>query len=197
MTDKARRGILGTFIGSALLLTAGSGAAAELKLMCVTGMKEIIPALVPQLEAAVGRKVTVAIGQAGELKTRLEGGEIAGVVVMARVVLDQTLAEGLIVAGTAVDLSQSSMGAGVRRGQPKPDFGSIDGFRQALLAAKAIVITDPGSGGVAGVHMADVFRRLGIAEQIQPRLTLNRRGANAEFVANGEADNEVLRKFRE
>jgi len=33
-----------------------------------------------------------------------------------------------------------------------------------------------------------VFRRLGIAEEIKPKLKLNRGGPNAAFVARGEAD---------
>ena len=56
------------------------------------------------------------------------------------------------------------------------------------MAAHAIVATDPASGGVAGVHVADVFRRLGIMDQLVPKLKLTRGQRNAQFVAKGEAD---------
>jgi molybdate transport system substrate-binding protein len=56
------------------------------------------------------------------------------------------------------------------------------------ILLRVIVITDPASGGVSGVHMADVFRRLGVAEELKPKLKLNTGGYNAEFVATGEAD---------
>jgi molybdate transport system substrate-binding protein len=56
------------------------------------------------------------------------------------------------------------------------------------LAAKTIVVGDPASGGVAGVYVADVFRRLGIMDQLAPKLKLTRGQRNAEFVAKGEAD---------
>ncbi len=46
----------------------------------------------------------------------------------------------------------------------------------------------PASGGVAGVHVADVFRRLGIMDQLTPKLKLTCGQRNAEFVAKGEAD---------
>jgi molybdate transport system substrate-binding protein len=67
-------------------------------------------------------------------------------------------------------------------------MSSAEGLKRALLAAKVIVITDPASGGVTGVHMADVFQRLGIADQVKPKLKLNTGGYNAEFVAKGDAD---------
>ena len=68
---------------------------------------------------------------------------------------------------------------------PRPDISSAEKFKQVLLAAKTIVVTDPASGGVAGVHVADVFRRLGIMDQLAPKLKLTRGQRN---VAKGEAD---------
>ncbi len=62
------------------------------------------------------------------------------------------------------------------------------GLKRALLAAKSIAITDPATGGVSGVHIVEVFQRLGIAEELKPKLKLNRGGPNAAFVARREAD---------
>ena len=80
------------------------------------------------------------------------------------------------------------MGIGVRADAPKPDIGSSDGLKRVLLAAKSIAVTDPASGGVAGVYIANVFQRLGIADQLQPKLKLTRGQRNAEFVAKGEVE---------
>jgi molybdate transport system substrate-binding protein len=77
---------------------------------------------------------------------------------------------------------------GYARSKVKPDISSADKFKQALLAAKAIVVTDPASGGVAGVHVADVFWRLGIIDQLFPKLKLTRGQRNAVFVAKVETD---------
>jgi molybdate transport system substrate-binding protein len=132
--------------------------------------------------------VSISFGEAGDLRKRIQGGEIADVTVLPRIVLDQVMADGNIVPGTITDVAQSSIGIGVRKSGPKPDISSADKFKQALLAAKAIVATDPASGGVAGVHVADVLRRLGIMDQLTPKLKLTRGQRNAEFVAKGEAD---------
>jgi len=45
------------------------------------------------------------------------------------------------------------------------------------------VITDPATGGVSGAHIAEMFQRLRIAEELKPKLKLNRGGPNAAFVA--------------
>jgi molybdate transport system substrate-binding protein len=103
-------------------------------------------------------------------------------VILPRIVLDQVAADGKVVAATIIDISQSSIGIGVRKDRPKPDISSAEKFKPVLLAAKAIVAGDPASGGVAAVHVADVFRRLGIIDQLTPKLRLTRDQRNATFV---------------
>jgi molybdate transport system substrate-binding protein len=169
-------------------MSIGVARAADLKILCASGMKDVVSELEPRIEPATGHRVTVSFGEAGDLRKRIRGGETVDVVVLPRVVLDQVLSDGKIVDGTIINLAQSSTGIGVRANEPKPDIGSADGLKRALLAAKSIVVTDPASGGVAGVYIADVFRRLGIAEQLQPKLRLTRGQRNAEYVARGEAE---------
>jgi molybdate transport system substrate-binding protein len=159
-----------------------------LKILCASGMREVVSELQPQIEKITGHRITVNFGEAGDLRKPIQGGELVDVVVLPRVVLEQVLSDGKISDGTIINLAQSSMGIGVRANEPKPDIGSADGFKRALLAAKSVAVTDPASGGVAGVYIADVFQRLGIAEQLKPKLILTRGQRNAQFVAKGEAD---------
>jgi len=165
-----------------------SPVAAEVKIVCASGMREIVSELQTRLGQVAGQQVSISFGEAGDLRRRIQGGEIADVAILPRIVLDQVAADGNVVAGTIIDISQSSIGIGVRKDRPIPDIGSAEKFKQVLLAAKVIVATDPASGGVAGVHVADVFRRLGIAEQLAPKLKHTRGQRNALFVATGEAD---------
>jgi molybdate transport system substrate-binding protein len=165
--------------------------AAEIKVLCANGMRSVLTELHPQLERTTGQRVTMSFGEAGNLRKRIQDGEMADVIVLPRVVLDQVLTDGNGVPGTIVDLAQSSMGIGIRADAPKPDISSADGLKRAFLAAKSIAITDPATGGVSGVHIADVFKRLGIADQLNAKLKLNRGGPNAEFIAKGEAEMAV------
>lgn len=186
MTSKS---VGAAIIVTAVLLGLGVGAdAAEIKVLCANGMRAVLTELHPQLERATGQRVTMTFGEAGDLRKRIQDGETVDVIVLPRVVLDQLLTQDKVVPGTIVDLGQTGMGLGVRTDEPKPDIGSAEGLKRTLLAAKSIAITDPATGGVSGVHIAEVFQRLGIAEEIKPKLKLNRGGPNAAFVARGEAD---------
>jgi molybdate transport system substrate-binding protein len=172
--------VTGTFIAKAAAITCAMltsfsisvACATEVRILCASGMREVVSELTPRIEQTTGHRVAVSFGEAGDLRKRIQGGELVDVVVLPRVVLDQVSSDGKIVDGSIINLAQSSMGIGVRAGLPKPDIASAEGLKQALLAAKSIATTDPASGGVAGVYIANVFQRLGIAE----------------FVAKGEVE---------
>src|ERR1700737_2353757 len=148
--------------------------AADVRILCASGMREVVSELTPRIEQATGDRVAVSFGEAGELRKRIQGGELVDVVVLPRDVLDQVSSDGKIVDGSIINLAQSSMGIGVRADLPKPDIASAEGLKQALLASKSIATTDPASGGVAGVYIASVFQRLGIADQLHPKPNLTR-----------------------
>ena len=178
-----------TVLSMPLISSDGAAAnAAEVKVLCANGMREVLSELQPQLERTTGQRVTISFGQAGDLRKRIQDGEIADVIVMPKDVLDQLLTQGKIGPDTAVDLAQDSIGIGVRTDAPKPDISSVDGFKRTVLAAKSIAIVDPASGGMSGVHIAEVFQRLGIAEQVKPKLKLNRLGSNSALVVRGDAE---------
>jgi molybdate transport system substrate-binding protein len=179
---------LAAVLACTALLVSNAVNATEIKILCASGMREVVSELQPQLARLVGQEASISFGEAGDLRKRLQGDEITDVSILPRIVLDQVLADGNIVPGTSIDIAQSSIGIGVRMDGPKLDISSAEKFKQVLLAAKAIVVTDPASGGVAGVHVADVFRRLGIMDQLAPKLKLTRGQRNAQFVAKGEAD---------
>jgi molybdate transport system substrate-binding protein len=187
-----RKSAAGTIMLAVVLLWRGIGAHAdEVKVLCANGMRAVLSELQPQFERTTGHKVAASFGEAGDLRKRIQDGEMVDVIVLPRVVLDQLLAQNKVVPSTAVDLGRSAMGLGVRSDALKPDISSAEGLKRALLAAKSIAITDPATGGVSGVHIAEVFRRLGIAEELKPKLKLNRGGPNAAFVARGEAEMAV------
>jgi len=128
--------------------------AADVKILCASGMREIVSELQPHLERVTGQHVSISFGEAGDLRKRMQGCEIANVAILPRIVLDQVAADGNVVAGTIIDISQSSIGIGVRKDGPKPDIS----FRQALLAAKAIVVTDPTSSTASEAALASLSR---------------------------------------
>jgi molybdate transport system substrate-binding protein len=67
-----------------------------------------------QLESATGQTVTLAFGEAGNLRRGLQAGDTGDVIILPRTVMDQALADGKIAPGTTVDLARTEIGVGVR-----------------------------------------------------------------------------------
>jgi molybdate transport system substrate-binding protein len=132
----------------ALNFVTSAANADDIKILCAIGMREIVSELQSRLGQIVGHQVRVSFGEAGDLRKRIQGGEIADVAVLPRIVLDQAVADGNIIPATIIDIAQSSIGIGVRKEGPKPDISSAEKFKQVLLAAKTIVVGDPASGRI-------------------------------------------------
>lgn len=97
---------------------------------------------------------------------RVRTGEAFDAVVLAADVIDQLIEEGRIVAGSRVDLVRSGVSMAVRAGASRPDIGSEDAVRRAVLAASTVSY----STGPSGVHLARLFERWGIAEAVKSRI---------------------------
>jgi len=76
----------------------------------------------------------------------------------------------------------------VKDGAPKPDVGSVEAFKRALLAAKSVAYIDPASGGSSGIYFDSLLGKLGIAEQVRAKAKLKKGGLVAELITGGEAE---------
>jgi molybdate transport system substrate-binding protein len=190
----AGRNWVGVAAAGAIVLAAGMSSpgraaqAVEIKVLSANGVKTIVGDLIPRFESTSGAKVTVSFGEAGELRRRILEGDAFDVAFLPAGVLQDLAKQGKIAADTMVDVARTAVGMGVRVGAAKPDTSSTEGFKRSLLAMRSIVITDPATGGVTGVHFASVLQHLGIADEVTPKLKLTRGVLNAEIVARGEAD---------
>jgi molybdate transport system substrate-binding protein len=77
----------------------------------------------------------------------------------------------------------------VRAGAKPPDISTPAAFKQALLAAKAVAYSDPQAGGSSGTFFAGLLQKLGIAEAVNRKAVLGKRGYEvAQAVADGRAE---------
>jgi molybdate transport system substrate-binding protein len=77
----------------------------------------------------------------------------------------------------------------VRKGAPKPDISTAAAVKSMLLAAKAISFPDPAPAAASGISVEDTLKKLGIFEQLQPKIKLTQGGARAmALVASGETE---------
>ena len=145
-------------------------------------------ALLAELSAAYsGRSgVAVAIESVGgvDAAKRVAAGEAFDVVVLASDAIDKLAAAGRT-RGPRVDLVRSGVAVAVRAGAARPDIGSEDAVRRAVLAARSIGT----STGPSGVALAQLFERWGIAAQVADRIVTAKPGVPVgEGVASGEIE---------
>jgi molybdate transport system substrate-binding protein len=172
-----------------LLAATATAGAAEIKTLITTAMEEAIVELVPPFERSTGHKVTVSYDPSGGLARRLRGGEFADMILIASRELDQLIAEGK--AKERADVSRTGIALAVRKGAPHPDVSTPEALKRTLLAAKSIGHTAPAGGGITALHVQNVFKRLGITEQVTPKVKLAAGGPNGRvsvLVATGEAE---------
>src|SRR5262244_2944193 len=178
-------------MGVAMVMAAGApraGAAAEIKVLTAGAFKQVLLALLPDFERTTGHKVSVENDTAGALSKRIEGGEAFDLAVLTPAAVNDLSGKGKFVAGSRVNLARVGVGVVVNEGAPKPDIGSVEAFKRALLAAKSVAYIDPAAGGSSGIYVAGLLDKLGIAGEVKPKAKLIPGGAVAEHVAKGEAE---------
>ncbi|MBY0338977.1 MAG: substrate-binding domain-containing protein [Acetobacteraceae bacterium] len=147
-------------------------------------------ALGPRFEQRSGHRLVSAfgasMGQASDaIPQRLARGETADVILLAADAFEEMVRRGFGVPGSRVDLAESRIAIAVRAGAPKPDIGSVDALRRALLEARSIAY----SASASGVYYeTELVQRLGIADQVLPRSRRIYSERVAAVVARGEAE---------
>jgi molybdate transport system substrate-binding protein len=111
-------------------------------------------------------KVSVESVGGVDAAKRVRAGEAFDAVVLAADTIDQLSAEGHVVAGSRVDIVKSGVSVAVRAGAARPDIGSEEAVKRAVLSARSLSC----STGPSGVHLAKLFERWGIADEIKARL---------------------------
>jgi molybdate transport system substrate-binding protein len=163
----------------------------EIKVLSTTAMKMVFEEITPRFERETGTRPVVELGPSLRQERRLGEGEAADAVIVTRTGAEELVANGKIAAGSLVDVARSSIGICVAKGAPRPDISSAEAFKRAMLAAKSIALSKPVGGGASGVHMANVFEQLGIAEAMQAKSVYGAGGPAALAglaVLRGEAE---------
>jgi molybdate transport system substrate-binding protein len=154
--------IASVIAAASLLLSVPSGAA-EIRVMAAGAVREAYVELVAQFEKATGHKV---VSDYTNVLIRLNAGEPCDLVILAGPFVDDQIKAGRAVAGSRLDFASIGVGVAVRKGAAKPDIGSPDALKKALLAAKSIGY----SSGPSGRNTLIVFEQLGIADEVKGKL---------------------------
>ncbi len=161
-----------------------------LKILISGAFSSTLKDLAPDYERASGVKFTSELGAstgeaASSIPNRMARNEQADVLILVGADLQKLIDSGHAVAGSKTDLACALIAAAVRSGQPKPDISTEAGLKSALLAAKSIGYSESASGAYV---KNELFKRLGIDEQVGARATMVSGKAVGEVVAKGELD---------
>jgi molybdate transport system substrate-binding protein len=160
--------------------------AAEIKMLVSNALKTSMEELAPKFESASEHKLDITYGAGTEIKADIDKGAKFDVVIIAPLQVDALIGLGRLSGTDRRDIAKAGFGLAARKGAPKPDISTVEGFKRALQAAKSIAYVEAGAGSPYFKGLLDKF---GIAEETKPKLrpqpTSN---PTAKAVANGEAE---------
>jgi molybdate transport system substrate-binding protein len=178
----------GLWIVAALVLFAAPGFAqrTEILVSAAASLTDVLTALAPDAEKAIGARVLLNFGASGALRKQIEEGAPADLFFSASSEdMDKLEGKGLIVSDTRKSLLSNSL---VLIGQPDmaPARGTAE-LRALLSAARLLAIGNPDSVP-AGRYAKEVLDRLGLSPVVEGKLVL---GGNVrevlQYVESGSA----------
>ncbi len=166
-----------TAIGVGLLVAVAQMApasAAEIKILARRAIWTVLNEAGPAFECMSGHKLNVSVDLAAVVVQRVAPAQIDGLV-----------KDGKLIADTRTNLTRSGIGVEVRKGAPKPDIGSVEAFKRAMLNAKSIGYLKVGQSGLMVAAMLD---RIGLTEALKSKVTLPQDDIVSELVAEGKIE---------
>jgi molybdate transport system substrate-binding protein len=169
------------FLGA---LVAGSGAMArEITVVSTAGpMPVVMGALIPIFERATGNKVTIKFEGVPQIYAQLKEGASIDLVIADEDVIRDLVERGEIADNSKIMLSRVDIA--VRAGAPKPDIGTADALKAALIAAKSVAFSQDASGR----HFVSMISRLKLAHTLGSKSIIVQDKPVAAAVAAGEAE---------
>ncbi len=161
-------------------------AAAELVILTNQGATPGVRELATAFAQASGHKVTVIQEAGAALERRLNSPTPGDLLTANPEPFDSLIKSGKVVPGTVTPFVLAGLGVSVRAGAPKPDIGTVEAYKAALIAAKSIGY----SYGCSGTNVAEGIAKLGLTEQLKGK-TVRTGGAASggpvtDYLARGD-----------
>jgi molybdate transport system substrate-binding protein len=138
----------------------------------------LVAGLAETFRAQTGFGIAGEFGAVGVMADRLRAGAPADLVILTRALLTKLGDEGLVIPASIADVGVVETALAVRSRDSKVTATSEADLRDALRAADAIFVPDT-KASTAGIHVAGVLERLGIADEVASRLKIFPNGATA------------------
>jgi molybdate transport system substrate-binding protein len=146
-------------------------------------MKELIP----EFEKTSGHVVKVSYALIGVNADHVRKGDPADLAIMSPPQWEDLKNEGKLDVSIRAVVAKIGIGVFVTKGAAKPDIGSVDAFKRALMGARSIAVPVAPANPVA-VYAVRLFDRLGIAAELKPKNVVVVGSSPIQAVARGDAE---------
>ena len=181
--------LMSSAVVAILACGAQAAGAEEVTLVAPGGMRCPMDLMKPDFERKTGHVLKATIGAGGATHRQVVQGAPFDVPVV-QPPLDDVIESGNVVVSTQTPLATVAIVVVVRKGQARPDISSADAVKRMLLGAKAISYPDGnnGLGGAAGVSFDNTQKKLGIFEQVQPKVKRVQGVSLMQLLTRGDID---------
>ena len=170
-------------IGLCMLMTQ-TAQAADINVFLTGAARRAYDTLAPQFEKATGHKLITQSALPPDLIKKMDAGEPFDVIILSYDV-ENLVKQGKLASDSRTVFGRIGIGVAVKQGAPKPDFSTVEAFKRSLLNAKSIATSGEGS---SGRYVATLLEKLGIADQVKPKIKSGGAGTSALLVSRGEVD---------
>ena len=151
------------------------------KILSTLALKGVLEKFRAPLERAAG-PLELAFDATQAILPRVRAGEAGDLLILTAEAIAELRAAGIV--GETWTLGCSGVGLAVRAGAARPDIGSVEALKSALLAAASVAHSKVGA---SGLYFSQVLERLGIADRLKKRIVVEK-GPVGLAVARGEAE---------
>lgn len=154
------------------------------KIFSTLAVRNVLKTLSPEIERVIGSPLEFDFGATVQLSERIRAGHRGDIIFAVGSAIDELIQEGILRAGSRVDLVSSDIGMAVQKGADAPDISTVEALKATLLATPSIVLSKQGA---SGLYFASLIKRLGIEKEVLAKATILSEGLTGEPVARGQA----------
>lgn len=162
--------------------------ATEVRVLSVGSAEIAVKTLIPEFGRNGANTVKFEWGPPNIIWNRIKAGEVWDVVILSDIAMADLKKESGIRADTQVRLARTGLGIVIPASAAKPDLSTPEAFKHSVLAAKSIAYRDPSLPNMSGEMVERVFKKLGIFDEVKPRMIVAARPAAEELVGQGKVE---------
>jgi molybdate transport system substrate-binding protein len=138
----------------------------------------LVASLAPTFKGLTGLDITGEFGAVGAMADKLRSGTPADIVILTAAIVGKLAEEERVVPASRSNIGLVETAIAIRTGDRLVTADDAATLRAAFLGADAIFVPDT-KASTAGIHVAKVLERLGIADAVVARLKIFPNGTTA------------------